>query len=1807
MHIDTAPSARIDLSMKKTNILENSNEPADKILPTSKTGSKIQVWTEYFAEREAKSSSMKTSLLNNVTSKSSTRKEWFRSESSRVDIQEDDVHTGGTENVRGPGAGETILGSDDILCQPVSCGRTKALTGFWSNHVNASNKKQKKDSKGSGLQQESEIGCVNVKEISRRWIEHSSSDSTNLPCSSTPSESPSKQSMILKELKAKPGRIKTILKKWESLSVGRSGSKSEQAPKSTSKSRGLKPDETFNVEQKTVQSQKLGSVNSIHESSSSAKSVTQQLERDSVGMVEDAKTDKPGLGIVGADTSMSRREQIELYAKYDIKGLETSPPQKSSQHKTSGLELTPPLTPKHQKLSPVQRHTLSPVPSKRRSLLGSKANCSQSSIDGRDVTYSDTKVQKISKLQDGITDSELEAMTLVNNSDIETRGLDLGNGLDIPTVSKASLEELHVTATNALELNIAVDDNSYLESQQYDSWKDLEIPSVTNQSLEEVHIQAMDAFDILAPSDNPERRESMNTNSDHINMEFENEENGRDKLLTSVPTDPDETTTGFDRREFEMMSIKIPDADGFNTRFGETIIDNGMTRINLEFGETMNDEKATEKSVMSLSEVTSGSDISIEAMTPMPSKDVKNSKQIGRNKMNERESEVAWNVVGGTEFGICRTEANHKVMGGMDVSEITSRDNMTTPVDLKTCDLESGVATHENGGTSLSPEKETTGLSTETNAGRAETNDESNDTKAESNTIYEVNNETNADINETNFDQHTERNETNAGGNEKRHYINAEKAQSFHTAPPTLDVDPLEVCYENTNASDEISCSDLRNGQNYQELVRKFSEIPLINDANQTVSKVSVETLSYPDNGEYEKKSAVSIVTFDGNTIEPMPGGTDKESKLEAMEKAGLYYICDSTHSIPIKIKKVTIKRETQNISQHQLSYSNLLRREMKDGEMGGIAKWRWSFENEYDGKDDTPKYDRSEESTDAEEESILNFNQSAASDGETRMREESQEPGYFKNTVDVKDGESNDCNLFGELKREKIASEMNPDCAEIHLSHSHTDEATSVCSGGNSLMTTDEAATGAYEIQNNRHYSASATQEKSNSDVDVNDVPKTSGANETSETLDNPEVKELPDGVESNGTHRSRVSITEKILETIDVHDVPLAPEADKISERTDTADTDGELEESATQENRNIPNADDVVRAPDTNAIQEANECHETNKTPEKIPITKAGDVPEAHDTNRIPEKSETTEAKEVIESAGVEQTPEMSNFSAANDVPSEIFNDTIPDYNHSDIENYFPQKISETTDCTHIETNYNNELLKKDAQFKHSNEMTRDGSEITEIIVNELLDGSEMTDYKANQHGASISSENQHETTKSLQVQHEASELSEDQHGTPGTSDEVQHEESRMSEDQHGTTEQPDVQKGIHGSADDYNNFTLTDSILTRNIALHDHFDQIQTDGSEPISINHSDQNCMEQSKQHQQNKSGTAGIDHTYMMLLEVSKQFLDSLGEDLLSCNEHAQIAHSDRILVEPVVDGHIEHVERELCGRTLDNSNTVSVDVLKGIPEKFEDGGKELHETTSPSSYQQLDETPPTCPNDKISDCHNAYVPDIMANISTTVLSNNSPTILNGESADFKFDELVPNEWDSEVRDDYQPNNLTDGNTVNCSFLAKSDDESSQLGVENHDSNLLKISKYSNFEVKSDEASEKVFESESSLASKPESELMFERISEPDDELASVATSQLVCDPAFETDAVLAFKPDARTGVMGDKLLTEVPTNTYDDAVDDEVYLDCCEDDFTWASNAIDEPGHAGPTNITCQETRKGCTEMEHNEQNRVF
>ena len=79
---------------------------------------------------------------------------------------------------------------------------------------------------------------------------------------------------------------------------------------------------------------------------------------------------------------------------------------------------------------------------------------------------------------------------------------------------------------------------------------------------------------------------------------------------------------------------------------------------------------------------------------------------------------------------------------------------------------------------------------------------------------------------------------------------------------------------------------------NYQELVRKVSEIPLINDANQTVSKVSVETLSYPDNGECEKKSAVSIVTFEGNTIEPLPGGTDEDSKLEAMEKAGLYYIC---------------------------------------------------------------------------------------------------------------------------------------------------------------------------------------------------------------------------------------------------------------------------------------------------------------------------------------------------------------------------------------------------------------------------------------------------------------------------------------------------------------------------------------------------------------------------------------------------------------------------------------------------------------------------------------------------------------------------------------------------------------------------------------------------------------------------------------------------------------------------------------------------------------------------------------------------
>ena len=140
----------------------------------------------------------------------------------------------------------------------------------------------------------------------------------------------------------------------------------------------------------------------------------------------------------------------------------------------------------------------------------------------------------------------------------------------------------------------------------------------------------------------------------------------------------------------------------------------------------------------------------------------------------------------------------------------------------------------------------------------------------------------------------------------------------------------------------------------------------------------------------------------------------------------------------------------------------------MKDRGMAGISKWKWSFENEYDDEDNTSKYGQSEEST--EEGSILNFNQFAASDGETRMKEESlselesRDPGFFENTIDVNGGEPNDCNSFGELKRGNVAHEMNPDCveytAEIRRCHSNnTDEATRVCGGGNSLMAADEVA----------------------------------------------------------------------------------------------------------------------------------------------------------------------------------------------------------------------------------------------------------------------------------------------------------------------------------------------------------------------------------------------------------------------------------------------------------------------------------------------------------------------------------------------------------------------------------------------------------------------------------------------------------------------------------------------------------------------------------------------------------------------------
>ena len=366
-------------------------------------------------------------------------------------------------------------------------------------------------------------------------------------------------------------------------------------------------------------------MNSIQESPSNVESIIKQVETSSVDMVEDVETDKLGLGISDADTSMSF-EQMKNPAKYDVKGLETSP-QNSSQHKISDAELTPPPTPKRQKLSPVLLHKLSPVPSKRRSLLGNKANFNHLSIDGRDVTYSDTKVQRISKHQDSITDSELEAMTMVNNSDIETRGLDLKNGIDIPTVSNASLEELHVTATNTLELDIAVVDSSDLESQQHDLQKELEILAETNQSLEEIRIPTPNALDT-----------------------------------------PDETTTGVGIREFEMMPIKIPDAKSFSTQYGETLIDNGITP-SLEFGRTMDDGEATEKKVTSPNDVTSGSDISEEAMTS--SEEVKNSIEIARNEMNEKESESTWQVVEGTEFGICRTEANQKLMGGRETPEMT--------------------------------------------------------------------------------------------------------------------------------------------------------------------------------------------------------------------------------------------------------------------------------------------------------------------------------------------------------------------------------------------------------------------------------------------------------------------------------------------------------------------------------------------------------------------------------------------------------------------------------------------------------------------------------------------------------------------------------------------------------------------------------------------------------------------------------------------------------------------------------------------------------------------------------------------------------------------------------------------------------------------------------------------------------------------------------------------------------------------------------------------------------------------------------
>ena len=262
----------------------------------------------------------------------------------------------------------------------------------------------------------------------------------------------------------------------------------------------------------------------------------------------------------------------------------------------------------------------------------------------------------------------------------------------------------------------------------------------------------------------------------------------------------------------------------------------------------------------------------------------------------------------------------------------------------------------------------------------------------------------------------------------------------------------------------------------------------------------------------------------------------------------------------------------------------------------------------------------------------------------------------------------------------------------------------------------------------------------------------------------------------------------------------------------------------------------------------------------------------------------------------------------------------------------------------------------------------------------------------------------------------------------------------------------------------------------------------------------------------------------------------------------------------------------------------MGNNKYISIKVFKGIPEKFEGGGKELHETISPvsSSYEQFDETLSRYPDDKIFDSHVAYVPDITADISTQLLSNNnySPIIFNRESADFKFDGMVPNEWNSEISDHYQPSNLTtDGNTVNCSFLTRSDDEASQLGVGNQSFNLLKNSEYSNLEVEFDEASDKIFELESALASKPESELMSKRVAEALDMLTSVATSQLVFDPALETDALLASEPDAETGVEDDELLTEVPTNTYDDAVDEEVYLDCCEDYSTWASEVIGRTG----------------------------